>query len=178
MTNSRAAIRYAKALLQQAQETEVLEAVAADMQEMATIIGGNEDFKSFLANPTLTAAQKQAGFEAVFTTVHPLVAHTFKALLDNKRSGLSLAVAVAFTELYEAAQGKANAVVTSAVALSESLEKEIKEKVAKLINKEVTITNLVDPSLLGGFVLRVGDLQYNASVAAQLQQLEREFTNI
>ena len=44
MTNSRAAIRYAKALLQQAQETEVLEAVAADMQEMATIIGGNEDF--------------------------------------------------------------------------------------------------------------------------------------
>jgi F-type H+-transporting ATPase subunit delta len=107
-----------------------------------------------------------------------LVAHTFKALLDNKRSGLSLAVAVAFTELYEAAQGKANAVVTSAVALSESLEKEIKEKVAKLINKEVTITNLVDPSLLGGFILRVGDLQYNASVAAQLQQLEREFTNI
>ena len=68
--------------------------------------------------------------------------------------------------------------MTSAVALSESLEKEIKEKVAKLINKEVTITNLVDPSLLGGFILRVGDLQYNASVAAQLQQLEREFTNI
>ena len=58
------------------------------------------------------------------------------------------------------------------------LEKEIKEKVAKLINKEVTITNLVDPSLIGGFILRVGDLQYNASVAAQLQQLEREFTNI
>ena len=57
-------------------------------------------------------------------------------------------------------------------------EKEIKEKVAHLINKEVTITNLVDPSLLGGFILRVGDLQYNASVAAQLQQLEREFTNI
>ena len=68
--------------------------------------------------------------------------------------------------------------MTSAVALSESIEKEIKEKVAKLINKEVTITNLVDPSLLGGFILRVGDLQYNASVAAQLQQLEREFTNI
>ena len=68
--------------------------------------------------------------------------------------------------------------MTSAVALSESLEKEIKEKVAKLINKEVTITNLVDPSLLGGFILRVGDLQYNASVAAQLQQLESEFTNI
>ncbi|MDG1043334.1 MAG: ATP synthase F1 subunit delta [Flavobacteriaceae bacterium] len=178
MTNSRAAIRYAKALLQQAQETNVLEAVAADMQEMATIIGGNEDFKSFLANPTLTATQKQAGFEAVFKAVQPLVAHTFKALLDNKRSGLTLAVAVAFTDLYEQAQGKANAVVTSAVALSESLEKEIKEKVAKLINKEVTITNLVDPSLLGGFILRVGDLQYNASVAAQLQQLEREFTNI
>ena len=178
MTHSRAAIRYAKALLQQAQETEVLEAVAAEMQEMATIIGGNEDFKSFLANPTLTAAQKQAGFEAVFTAAHPLVAQTFQSLVSNKRAALSLAVALSFNELYEAAQGKANAVVTSAVALSESLEKEIKEKVAKLINKEVTITNLVDPSLLGGFILRVGDLQYNASVAAQLQQLEREFTNI
>ncbi len=100
MTNSRAAIRYAKALLQQAQETNVLEAVAADMQEMATIIGGNEDFKSFLANPTLTTAQKQAGFEAVFTAVHPLVAHTFKVLLDNKRSGLTLAVTIAFTDFY------------------------------------------------------------------------------
>ena len=178
MIQSRAAVRYAKALLQQAKETQVLAAVAADMHSVLETLEGSTDFQDFLRNPTLTASQKLAGFEAVFTAVQPLVAHTFKALLDNKRSGLTLAVAVAFTDLYEQAQGKANAVVTSAVALSESLEKEIKEKVAKLINKEVTITNLVDPSLLGGFILRVGDLQYNASVAAQLQQLEREFTNI
>jgi F-type H+-transporting ATPase subunit delta len=87
-------------------------------------------------------------------------------------------MATSFMEQYMEEQGKASAVVTSALALSESLIKQIQEKVADLIKKEVSMTNLVDPSLIGGFILRVGDLQYNASVAAQLQQLEREFTNI
>jgi len=178
MIQSRAAVRYAKALLAQAKETKVLEAVAADMQSVLESLEGSEDLQDFLGNPTLTAPQKLAGFEAIFTSLQPLVSETFKALLANKRAALTLAVALGFHRLYQEEQGKANALVTSAVALSESLSKQIQEKVASLINKEVAVTNIVDPSLIGGFVLRVGDLQYNASVASQLQQLEREFTNI
>ena len=178
MIQSRAALRYAKALLAQAKETQVLEAVAADMQTIKETLEESTDFLSFLGNPTLTAPQKLAGFEAVFTSLHALVTDTFKALLANKRAAITLEVARSFYDLYQEEQGKASAVVTSAVALSESLSTQIQQKVASLINKEVAITNIVDPSLLGGFILRVGDLQYNASVATQLQQLEREFTNI
>jgi F-type H+-transporting ATPase subunit delta len=178
MIQSRAAVRYAKALLQQAKETQVLAAVAADMHSVLETLEGSTDFQDFLRNPTLTASQKLAGFEAVFTSLQPLVILSFKSLLANKRSALTQEMATSFMEQYMEEQGKATAVVTSAVVLSESLIKQIQEKVTDLIKKEVSMTNLVDPSLIGGFILRVGDLQYNASVAAQLQQLEREFTNI
>lgn len=178
MNESRAAHRYAKALLAQAQESNTLEAVAANIEDIQEILNGNSDLGAFLGNPTLTSDQKLAGFEAVFTSLEPLVSLSFKALLSNKRAALLGSMASSFMALYQEEQGKATAVVTSAVALSESLSQQIQEKVASLINKQVTISNIVDPSLMGGFILRVGDLQYNASVAAQLQQLEREFTNI
>jgi F-type H+-transporting ATPase subunit delta len=178
MNESRAAHRYAKALLAQAKESQALEAVAANIQDIQDLLKGNSDLGTFLGNPTLTSEQKLAGFEAVFPSLEPLVSLSFKTLLANKRAALLGAVAHSFTRLYKEEQGIATAVVTSAKALSESLQKQIQEKVASLIQKQVTITNIVDPSLMGGFILRVGDLQYNASVAAQLQQLEREFTNI
>lgn len=178
MISSRAAVRYAKALLQQAKETQVLDTVATEIKMVLETINENTDFQAFLGNPTLTSKQKAEGFKAVFANLNPLVSKTFKSLLANKRAALLSQVCESFLQLFQEEQGKAHAVVTSAVAMSESLSNQIQEKVSQLIHKQVTLTNQIDPSLMGGFVLRVGDLQYNASVAAQLQQLEREFTNI
>jgi len=83
MIQSRAAVRYAKALLQQAKETQVLAAVAADMHSVLETLEGSIDFQDFLRNPTLTASQKLAGFEAVFTSLQPLVILSFKIFIGQ-----------------------------------------------------------------------------------------------
>ena len=73
-------------------------------------------------------------------------------------------------------QGKETAVVTTAAPLTAALEKVVLAKAKQLSSAEISLENKVDPSIVGGFILRIGDLQYNASVAHQLEQLERELT--
>jgi F-type H+-transporting ATPase subunit delta len=67
--------------------------------------------------------------------------------------------------------------VTTAVPMDDNLEKKVLQQVAAITGKEVTVENKVDASILGGFILRVGDLQYDASIANTLGNLKREFTN-
>ena len=67
--------------------------------------------------------------------------------------------------------------VTTAIPMDAALEAKIMEKIATFSNKKITIQNTVDPSIIGGFILRIGDQQYNASVANRLQELKREFSN-
>ena len=74
-------------------------------------------------------------------------------------------------------KGKDIAHVTTAVPLTADLEKKILAKVTELTGNKVSIENKIDESIIGGFVLRVGDLQYDASIANKLSSLKREFTN-
>ena len=74
-------------------------------------------------------------------------------------------------------KGEEVAVVTTAVPLTAALEKKILAKVKELTGSKVSLENKIDESIVGGFVLRIGDLQYDASVANKLNTLKREFTN-
>ena len=98
-------------------------------------------------------------------------------LIDNKRVDLLNEVAEKYIILNEELKGKEMAFVTTAVPLTPELEKDILKKVTELTGKKVTIENKIDESIVGGFVLRVGDLQYDASIANKLSNLKREFTN-
>ena len=85
-------------------------------------------------------------------------------------------VATAYLSLLKKHQGKETAIVTTAVALSPDLEKVILAKAKEMTSAEISLENKIDPSIMGGFILRIGDMQYNASVAYQLEQLKRELT--
>jgi F-type H+-transporting ATPase subunit delta len=67
--------------------------------------------------------------------------------------------------------------VTTAVPLTPSLEKKILAQVEKITSNKITLENQIDESIIGGFILRIGDLQYNASISNKLNNLKREFTN-
>jgi F-type H+-transporting ATPase subunit delta len=67
--------------------------------------------------------------------------------------------------------------VTTAIAMTVELESKVLATIATISDKKITIENIVDPSIIGGFILRIGDKQYNASVANRLQELKREFAN-
>ena len=84
-------------------------------------------------------------------------------------------VALKYIELYNDFKEIQSATVTTAVPLNNELEDQVLETISKLTNKKTTLTNRVDKSLIGGFVLRVGDIEYNASFKNKLKNIKQEF---
>jgi F-type H+-transporting ATPase subunit delta len=95
----------------------------------------------------------------------------------NKRFELLQDVAIQYNALHDELNGIETAVVTTAFPISSELEAKVLAKIATFSTKNITIQNIVDPAIIGGFILRMGDKQYNASVANRLQNLKREFSN-
>lgn len=176
MKNTRAALRYAKAVLSSALDGNVQNEVAKDMHSIASVFVENKELLVFLENPVIPNSTKQASLEKIFSSLCPLSLQLIDLLSRNNRIDLLDQVAASFLSLLQKQQGKETAVVTTAVALTPALEKVVVKKAKELSSAEITLENTIDPSIIGGFILRIGDLQYNASVAHQLEQLKRELT--
>ena len=82
-----------------------------------------------------------------------------------------------YTVIYDSLKGIEIAKVTTAVPLTDELNKQVLNKVKEITGKDATIENIVNPDIIGGFILRVGDVQYDASVANKLQVLKRQFAD-
>jgi F-type H+-transporting ATPase subunit delta len=174
---SRAAIRYAKAILEYATDANKATAVNDDMKSIGNTIDSNLELRSFLSNPTIKQDIKNAALKEVFASVQPETNKLFDLLLENKRFEILSAISSEYTNLFDANNGVQLAIVTTAIAITPELEKQVLDKIATFSNKKITIQNTIDPSIIGGFILRIGDMQYNASVANKLQELKREFSN-
>lgn len=177
MASTRAAIRYAKAILDLANSKGVAEAVNNDMKSIASAIETNEELSTFIENPTTTVEVKQSALLEVFSSVNDVTKGLFRLLFENKRFEILAAIASEYTKVYDESNGVETAKVTTAVPMDAALEAKVLAKIATLSDKKITIENVVDPSIIGGFILRIGDKQYNASVANRLQVLKRELSN-
>jgi F-type H+-transporting ATPase subunit delta len=177
MSDSRAALRYAKAILDLAVEKKATDALENDMQNIVGTISGSDELREMLASPVVNGNAKKAALLAIFKGSHKVTEGTISMLVSNKRVSMLNEVAIKYLILNEKLKGKDVAHVTTAVALTDDLEKKILVKVAEMTGKKVSIKNKIDESIIGGFVLRVGDLQYDASIANKLSNLKREFTN-
>ena len=177
MSDSRAALRYAKAILDLAVENKVTDALEKDMQSIVTTISSSADLREMLASPVVKGAAKKEVLSAIFSGSHSVTEGAISMLVSNKRIAMLNEVAAKYLVLNEKLKGEGVAYVTTAVALNADLEKKILAKVSELTGNKVVIENKIDESIIGGFVLRVGDLQYDASIANKLSSLKREFTS-
>ena len=173
---SRAAIRYAKAIIEIATESNNTAAVNNDMKTIVSAIKENEELNDFLSNPIVSGQIKMNALNEIFPSLQSETKGLFQLLLANKRFEILSAITVQFNKLFDLASGVEQAVVTTAVPLTAELDVLVKNKLKEFSSNTISITNVVDASIIGGFVLRIGDKQYNASVANKLQQLKREFT--
>lgn len=174
---SRAAIRYAKAILNKANENNTQAVVFGDMQSVYNTIENSRELQSVLQSPVIKANDKKEALLKIFSgqseTTHSLI----NILVENQRTSLLGDVAKSYVQLYNDEQGVKVATVITAVPLSSELEEKVMAKVKQLTGSEkVTLKNEIDPAIIGGFILRVGDIQYNASIANQLGNLKREFS--
>lgn len=177
MAGTRAAIRYAKAILDIANDKGVAQAVNNDMNSIASTISSNIELSTFIQNPTTKVEVKESALLEVFTGVNGVTKSLFHLLFENKRFEILGAIASKYNQLFDEMNGVEVAKVTTAVPMDAALEAKVLAKVSTLSNKKITIENIVDASIIGGFILRIGDQQYNASIANRLQVLKRELSN-
>lgn len=174
---SRAAIRYAKAILDFATEANKASEVNADMKSIVIAVEESTELKDFLSNPIVKKEVKRAALAQIFVTVQPETNKLFDLLLENKRFEILHYIALEYNVLFDEKNGVQVATVTTAFAITPELEKHVLDKISTFSDKKITIKNIVNPDIIGGFILRIGDMQYNASVANKLQELKREFSN-
>ncbi|GGW38466.1 ATP synthase F1 subunit delta [Arenibacter certesii] len=177
MNESRAAVRYAKAVLGMAVENKATEEVETDMRKIMATILGSPELREMLGSPLLKGESKKDALSAIFKGSHPVTEGLLTILVENKRISMLNNVAEKFIILNEARKGQEVATVTTAVPLTAELEKKIQDKIVQLTGNKSNLENKVDASIIGGFILRVGDTQYDASIAHKLENLRREFTN-
>ncbi|KGO89099.1 ATP synthase F1 subunit delta [Flavobacterium suncheonense] len=174
---SRAAIRYAKAILEMANANGRAANVNEDMKAIVASVAESGELKNFLASPVVKAETKISALTEIFASVQNETKGLFQLLLENKRFEILPAVASQYNLLFDELSGVQVAKVTTAFPITPELEAKVLAKIKEFSAKNVTIQNIVDESIIGGFILRIGDKQYNASVASRLQTLRRELLN-
>jgi len=176
MSGSRAAVRYAKAILSFALEQNKEVEVNQDMLLIASTIKESKDLQLLLSSPVIKTEIKKAAIKEVFASkVTSLTTGLINLLIDNKRLSILNDVVKKYTLLFDTLKGIEVAKVTTAIPLTEALNKQVLSKVKEITGKEATIENTINPDIIGGFILRIGDVQYDASVANKLQGLKRQF---
>lgn len=174
---SRAAIRYAKALLQTTEQTDTGAVIFEDMQSVYKTIDDSRELQALLQSPVIKENDKKRALLAIFSKQSNVTHSLINVLVDNKRTALLAKVAKSYIDQYNEQEGVKVATVTTAVPLSAELETKIMAKVKELTGSEkVTLNSVINPDIIGGFILRVGDIQYNASISNQLGNLKREFS--
>ena len=176
MSGRRAAIRYAKAVLELAKEQDTLKATHDEMLSIYMTLDQSEELQAVLHSPMLSIQQKKEALLEVFKQSSALVKNLFEVLASNKRLDILQEVTGAFHTMYNEAQGIVEAKVTTAVPMDAALEEKVLNKIKELTKAEnVSLQKLVDASVIGGFVLRVGDVQYDASMANSFGKLKKRF---
>ena len=176
MAGTRAAIRYSKAVLALAREQDAVKTVYADMELVKNTVSQSRDLQLVLKSPVVKAEVKKAALQEIFASVHKISSDLISVLAENNRINLLGEVARQYVVLYDERHGKQLAVVTTAVPLTDRLKAGVLQKVKELTGKDAMLKNIVDESIIGGFILRIGDLQYNASIANRFNDLKRKFS--
>ena len=175
MKNSKTANRYAKALLELSLEKGNLDAVNGNMQVLSDTINESADLRSLIKNPTIKEEEKNTIFTALFGKAFDADTMNFISLLTkNKRTEILPEVTQQFITQYRANKNIVTAEVTSATELDEEQKKSI---IALLKHDgEVEMLEMINPALIGGFIVKVGDKQIDASIATKFKNLRKEIS--
>ena len=173
---NKAAYRYAKATYELAQDAKALDTIFEDMKTLRDTFATSSSLRNVLKNPVINLKKKADIADQVFNKTHELV-HKLLSLLASKNRIHQLDhVADAFVEIYEREHNIQRATVISATELGKSTEKEIRKKIKELTGNEAELTKEIDASLIGGFLLKINDMQFDATVSGKFKRLRQELT--
>lgn len=174
MNQSKITVRYAKALFELAKEKQLTEAIKKDMVFIQLIAKSVDDFKFLIESPIIKSKKKQEIFRLMFgKSVEKLTLDFLFLILKNKREVYLSDIARNFLDLARKNLGIKSANFVSAIEISAAEVEEIKQITEKVFNTKIELILDIRPELIGGFVLRVEDQQFDASVSSRLKFVKR-----
>lgn len=178
MLNTRVAIRYAQSLIELSQERKVLDEVKEDMLYIIDTGKKHKDLALLLKSPIIKTDKKKAIFEEVFGgQVNTLTLEFIKFITERKREGHLITIAEEFLNQYRKIKNIKSATVVTAVPIDEELRRKVKALVKGTSQSEVELEEKTDKSIIGGFILKIGDKEIDESISGKLNKLKRSFSD-
>ncbi len=176
MSELTVAARYAKSIIDLSQEQKALEDVKNDMEFFLKTLKANAQLVAVLSNPIISHQKKLAILTALFEgKMDKITLAFFKLMINKGRGDVLYTTAHEFVNQYDVLKHITQATVVSATALSEANKAKILAEVKTAVGGDVVLEAKVDPELIGGFVLTVGDRQVDTSIASNLKKLKKNF---
>ena len=168
-----ASLRYANALAEIALAQGATEPAAKQLHEFGSVYAQSAELGTFLASPAVSIDAKHAVIEKIAARMgaSKIIRNFLFVLADHRRTNLILEVIAAFHEVIRQRQGIAEAEVSSATELSAAHKKEMVTTLARLTGKKIEAKYAIDPALLGGAVVRIGDTIYDGSLRSRLNEM-------
>ncbi len=177
MKSTKSAIRYAKALLELSIENDNLEDVSTDMKRVVESSDETPDFKVFLNSPVIKTDKKIAIMKVLFVGFEQLTFSFIELITKNKREYLLVEIAESFLFLLKKHQNIVPVSIKSARKLENTTLDQIINKLKSKVDGDIEVTEEIDKSLIGGFIVRMDDKQIDASVLNQLKRMKQELAN-
>jgi F-type H+-transporting ATPase subunit delta len=174
MNDSKISVRYAKALFQSSLEKNKLDSVNEDMLFISEICKAPET-REFLSSPVISPSKKEAIFHKMFQgNVDELTISLLDLLVKNGRDSFLPAVARQFIHETKKYKGITESVLTTAVKVDEKIKKQISDLISDVFRTKVDIKEVVDPDIIGGFILQIDDNYIDASIKNKLRKIKKE----
>lgn len=169
--------RYAEAMFEVTKQKDLLDRVEQDLLFVLAVVKGTEDLMIFLNHPQIDEQVKKSILDTAFNeSITQIVKNFLYQLIDGKRIEYLEEIIKYYIKLANQARGIVDVEAVTSVALSATDRNKVVEQLSKQLNKEIRLDNRIDPSILGGMIIRVGDRVYDGSISKQLKVLRRSLT--
>ena len=165
---------YARSLFEVAKEQDKLESVREQLGEFADALQETRELQVFFFSPYFSTTEKEDGLDRAVSGADAVIVNFLKLLIENHRMPVIFRVRRGYDELWEEENKLLPVRVTSAVELDSATVSQIGDKIAEQTGRTVDLSSEVDPDILGGIVVRVGNSILDASIRNRLEQLRRQ----
>ncbi len=178
MNYSKISVRYAKALFSLALDNNTIDKTKSDIDYLYSICKESKAFIEIIENPIIKPALKINIYKKLFTNNLSKQTLSFLELVTiNKREQYLKIILLNFINLYRNHKGIKEVTLTSAIKISDTVNKELIDKLSSDLNSQIELTNNINEDIIGGFILRVEDMQIDASISNKLEKVKRELLN-